>query len=184
MTTHTSGTYTVDPTHSRFGFIARHAMVTKVRGSFNAFEGSGIFDADNPANSSICVDIEATSIETGNADRDRHLRSNDFFDMDRYPKIQFASTSVSAGRDENTYRVVGDLTIKDVTRSVDLELEMNGTATDPYGNVRLGLEGTTTINRKDFGVTWNAALETGGVLVGEKIVLEFDISAIRNTPGN
>jgi polyisoprenoid-binding protein YceI len=173
-----TGTYTLDPTHSRIGFIARHAMVTKVRGSFNEFSGSGSFDAENPENSSLSLTVQAASIDTRNADRDAHLRSNDFFDMDRYPEITFSSTSVDQVGD-NRYAVTGDLTIKGVTRPVTVEFELEGSAVDPYGNLRIGLEGTTTINRKDFGVSWNAALETGGVLVGEKVVLEFEVSAVK-----
>jgi polyisoprenoid-binding protein YceI len=173
-----TGTYALDATHSRIGFVARHAMVTKVRGSFHEFEGSGFFDADQPSNSKLAVTIQAASIDTRNADRDAHLRSNDFFDMDTYPTLSFTSTSVEpAGSD--VYRVTGDLTIKGITKPVTLDLELSGTAVDPYGNTRLGLEGSTVINRKDWGVNWNAALETGGVLVGEKVTLEFEISAIK-----
>lgn len=174
-----SGNYAIDPTHSRIGFVARHAMVTKVRGSFTKFNGSGVFDAENPTKSSLSVEIVATSIDTGNTDRDNHLRSNDFFDMERFPTITFTSTTVTS-LSGDIYRVVGDLTIKSVTQSVEIDFEVSGPSTDPYGNQRLGLEGSTTINRKDFGVTWNAALETGGVLVGEKIALEFDISFIHS----
>ena len=173
-----TGTYAVDPSHSRIGFVARHAMVTKVRGSFNEFEGSGYFDAENPANSRLTVTIQATSIDTRNADRDAHLRGNDFFDASTHPTISFASTAVAATGD-STYRVTGDLTIKGVTRSVSLDVELTGTVQDPWGNTRLGLEGSTVINRKDFGVSWNAALDAGGVLVGEKVTLEFEISAIK-----
>jgi len=173
-----TGTYSIDATHSRVGFVARHAMVTKVRGSFNDFEGSGFFDADNPAVSKLSVTIQAASIDTRNADRDAHLKSNDFFDMETYPTITFASTAV-APVDETTFTVTGDLTIKGVTKSIDLELELAGTAVDPWGNTRLGLEGTTVINRKDWGVNFNAPLEAGGVLVGEKVTLEFEISAVK-----
>jgi polyisoprenoid-binding protein YceI len=173
-----TGTYAIDPTHSRIGFVARHAMVTKVRGSFDEFEGSGYFDAENPAGSHLALTIQAASINTRNADRDAHLRSNDFFDMDRYPRITFTSTQVQAV-DASTYRVTGDLTIKDVTRPVTIDFEYAGAATDPFGNHRIGLEGTTTINRKDWGVNWNAALEAGGVLVSDKVTLEFEVSAIR-----
>ena len=179
-TTTTTGTYTLDPTHSRIGFVARHAMVTKVRGSFNEFEGSGYFDAENPAQSHLQVTIEAGSIDTRNADRDGHLRSNDFFDMETYPQITFASTSV-APVDESTYQVTNDLTIKGVTKPVTIDFEYAGTAVDPFGNQRLGIEGSVVVNRKDWGVTWNAALEAGGVLVSEKVTLEFEVSAIKDT---
>jgi polyisoprenoid-binding protein YceI len=176
-----TGTYAIDPTHSRVGFVARHAMVTKVRGSFNEFEGSGFFDGDNPASSRVELRIKAASIDTHNADRDAHLRSNDFFDMAAFPEIVFRSTSVEVAGDD-TFRVTGDLTIKGVTKPVVVDFEYTGSATDPFGNHRIGLEGTTRINRTDWGVSWNAALETGGVLVGEKVVLEFDVSAIRVSP--
>lgn len=174
-----TGTYAIDPTHSRIGFVARHAMVTKVRGSFNEFAGSGYFDAEAPSNSRLEVTIQAASVDTRNADRDAHLRSNDFFDMETYPTISFVSTAVTAAGDD-VYRVTGDLTIKGVTLPVTLDLEVSGTAVDPWGNTRLGLEGSTVINRKDWGVNFNAALEAGGVLVSEKITLEFEISAVKS----
>ena len=173
-----TGTYAIDPSHSRIGFVARHAMVTKVRGSFNEFEGSGHFDAENPANSHLALIIQANSIDTRNEDRDGHLKSNDFFDMETYPEIKFASTAVEKVDDDN-YRVTGDLTIKDVTKPVTIDFEYTGTAVDPYQNQRIGFDGSTTVNRKDWGVNWNTALDTGGVLVSEKVTLEFDVSAIR-----
>jgi polyisoprenoid-binding protein YceI len=175
-----TGTYSIDPAHSRIGFVARHAMVTKVRGSFNEFDGTGYFDAENPAASRLQLTIQAASIDTRNADRDGHLRSNDFFDMDTYPTITFASTAVEAV-DADTYRVTGDLTIKGVTKPVTIDFEYAGTAVDPFGNTRLGLDGSVVVNRKDWGVNWNAALEAGGVLVSEKVTLEFEVSAIQQT---
>ena len=174
-----TGTYAVDPSHSRIGFVARHAMVTKVRGSFNEFEGTGYFDAENPANSSLQLTIQAASIDTRNADRDGHLKSNDFFDMENYPSITFVSTAVEQV-DADSYRVTGDLTIKGITKPVTIDFDYAGTAVDPFGNTRIGLEGKTTVNRKDWGVNWNAALEAGGVLVSEKVTLEFEVSAIRS----
>jgi polyisoprenoid-binding protein YceI len=173
-----TGTYTIDPTHSRIGFVARHAMVTKVRGSFNDFEGSGYFDAEDATNSRLALTIQAASIDTRNPDRDGHLRSNDFFDMENHPEITFSSTAVEQVDTEN-YRVTGDLTIKGVTKPVIVDFEYTGTAIDPYGNTRIGFEGKTTVHRKDWGVNWNAALEAGGVLVSEKVTLEFEVSAIR-----
>ncbi len=173
-----TGTYAIDASHSRIGFVARHAMVTKVRGSFNEFEGSGYFDADQPANSRLELVIKTASIDTRNADRDGHLRGNDFFDMDEYPTITFRSTSVEqTGHAE--YRVTGDLTIKGITKPVSVDFDYTGAVVDPWGNQRIGLEGNTTINRKDWGVSWNAALEAGGVLVSEKVTLEFEVSAVR-----
>ena len=173
-----SGKYVLDPAHSRIGFVARHAMVTKVRGSFNDFEGKGYFDAADPSRSHLEVTIKAASIDTRNADRDAHLRTNDFFDMETYPEIRFVSTAVEP-IDEITYRVTGDLTIKGVTRPVTIDFEYTGSAVDPFGSQRLGLEGSTTVNRRDWGINWNAALDTGGVLVSEKVVLEFEVSAIK-----
>ena len=173
-----TGTYTIDPSHSRIGFVARHAMITKVRGSFNEFTGTGFFDAENPAASHLELTIEAASIDTRNADRDGHLRSNDFFDMEQFPQITFVSTAVEAV-DDATYRVTGDLTIKGVTKPVTVDFEYGGTATDPFGNDRLGFDGSVVINRKDWGVAWNAPLEAGGVLVSEKVTLEFEVSAIK-----
>jgi polyisoprenoid-binding protein YceI len=174
-----TGSYSVDPSHSRIGFVARHAMVTKVRGSFNEFEAHGFLDADDPTRSKVDLTIQAASIDTRNADRDAHLRSNDFFDMEHYPTITFTSTDVDIV-DAETFRLVGDLTIKGVTKSVSVDLEYAGSAVDPFDNTRVGFEGATVINRKDWGVEWNAPLETGGVLVGDKVTLEFDISAIRS----
>ena len=177
--TELTGTYTLDPAHTRIGFVARHAMVTKVRGSFDEFAGTAVLDGANPANSRVDVTIEAASIDTRNAQRDEHLRGNDFLAMQEYPKITFASTGVrQAG--ETTFEVTGDLTIKGVTNSVTIPFEFEGAAKDPFGNQRVGFEGSVTINRRDYGVTWNAALEGGGVLVSDKVTLEFEISAIKN----
>ena len=177
--TELTGTFTIDPTHSRIGFVARHAMVTKVRGAFTEFSGSATLDAANPTASSAEVTISVASIETANPQRDEHLRTNDFFDAPTYPEITFRSTGVEVlGAD--AFALTGDLTIKGTTKPVTVEFEHTGVATDPYGNLRAGFEGKAVINRKDWGVNWNAALETGGVLVSEKITLEFDVSAIRN----
>ena len=173
-----SGTYAIDPAHSRIGFVARHAMVTKVRGSFDEFDGQVVLDFADPSKSSAEISIQVASIDTRQAQRDEHLRTNDFFDAATFPQITFSSTSVKQV-DAETFRVTGDLTIKGTTKPVTVEFEYQGAAKDPYGNVRVGFEGQTTINRTDFGVSFNAALETGGVLVGEKIPLEFEISAVK-----
>jgi polyisoprenoid-binding protein YceI len=174
LSTLPAGTFNIDPTHSRVGFSARHAMVTKVRGSFNDFTGSAVV-SDGVA--SINIDITVASVDTRNADRDGHLQSADFFDVANFPKITFASTSVKeSGSDKIS--VEGNLTIKDVTKPISIEFEYSGAATDPFGNARFGFEGAAEINRKDFGLTWNAALETGGILVSENIKLEFEISTI------
>ena len=172
-----TGEYSLDATHSRIGFVAHHAMVTKVRGSFNDVVGTGYFDAADPSRSHLEVTIQAASIDTRNADRDAHLRSNDFFDMDQYPEIRFVSTAVEP-LDTSTYGVTGDLTIKGVTKPVAFDL-YTGSAVDPFGNTRVGLEGSVKVNRKDWGVNWNAALEAGGVLVSENVDLEFELSAIK-----
>jgi len=177
--TELTGTYTLDPAHTRIGFVARHAMVTKVRGAFNEFEGTAVLDGANPANSHVEVTINAASIDTRNAQRDEHLRSNDFLAMQEYPKITFSSTGVRQAGD-TTFEVTGDLTIKGVTNSITIPLSFEGAAKDPFGNQRVGFEGSVAINRKDYGVTWNAALEGGGVLVSDKVTLEFEVSAVKN----
>ena len=177
--TELTGDYTIDPAHSRIGFVARHAMVTKVRGSFTRFQGVVHLDEHDLARSNARVVIEASSIDTGNQERDAHLRGNDFFAMDEFPEITFTSSGVEQVGEQD-FTLTGDLTVKGVTRSVTIEFAFQGTAKDPYGNVRAGFEGKTTINRRDFGVTTNFALETGGVLVSDKIGLEFDISLIRS----
>jgi len=174
LSTLAAGTYTIDASHSRVGFSARHAMVTKVRGSFNDYTGAAVV-ADGAA--TIEIEINAASIDTRSADRDGHLQSADFFDVATFPKIIFKSTSVKDSGSENL-SVTGELTIKDVTKPITIEFEYTGTATDPFGNARFGFEGASEINRKDFGLTWNAALETGGILVSENIKLEFEISTI------
>ncbi|OEV10950.1 polyisoprenoid-binding protein YceI [Streptomyces sp. Amel2xB2] len=175
-----TGDYELDPTHTRIGFVARHAMVTKVRGAFNEFTGTAHIDGEKPEQSSVELVIKAESIDTRNADRDGHLRSNDFLKMDEYPEITFRSTGVRQDGDD-AFEVTGDLTIKGVTRSVTIPLSFEGQATDPFGNSRIGLEGSTTINRQDFGVSWNAPLETGGLLVSDKVTLEFEISAVKKS---
>ncbi|MEE1783494.1 YceI family protein [Streptomyces sp. SP17BM10] len=173
-----TGDYVFDTAHTRIGFVARHAMVTKVHGAFHTFEGTAHLDGADPSRSSAEVVIKAGSIDTGVEQRDQHLRTNDFLDAPNFPEITFRSTRIEA-RSDTVYRVTGDLTIKDTTRPVAIDVEYTGNAVDPYGNLRVGLEGEVTISRKEFGVTWNAALEGGGVLVGDKVVLQFDVSAIK-----
>ncbi len=174
-----SGEYVIDPSHSRIGFSARHAMVTTVRGSFGDVEGTAHVDTANPSASSARLVIKTASIDTGSADRDGHLRSGDFFDADANPEITFTTTQVERVEDD-VWRLTGDLVMKGVSKSVTVDFESTGSAVDPFGNTRIGFEGSTSINRKDWGLTWNAALETGGVLVSEKIKLEFDVSAIKS----
>ena len=173
-----SGTYVLDPAHTRIGFVARHAMVTKVRGQFNDFEGSGVVDPSDFTKSTVTVTIQAASIDTRNEQRDAHLRSNDFLAMEEYPQITFTSTGIQQ-TGPTSVDLTGDLTVRGVTNTVTIPFEFEGAATDPFGNLRVGFEGSVVINRKDFGVTWNVALETGGVLVSDKITLEFEVSAIK-----
>ena len=173
-----AGDYTLDPAHTRLGFSARHAMVATVRGAFTEFTGTAHVDTANPADSKVELSIVANSINTGQQQRDDHLRSGDFFESEEYPDITFVSTDVA--RDGDDWTITGDLTIKGVTHSISVPFEFTGSAQDPFGNTRIGFEGAATLNRKDWGLSWNAALETGGVLVSDKIKLQFDVSAIKN----
>ncbi|MFC7790653.1 YceI family protein [Streptomyces cinereoruber] len=174
-----TGDYTIDPAHSSIGFTVRHAMVTNVRGTFAEHEGTLKLDGTDPGASTASIDVRIASVDTGIADRDNHLRSGDFFDAEQFPLMSFRSTRAEQlGGD--TYRITGDLTIKDVTRPLSIDLELNGSATDVYGNERVGFEGSAEILRSDWGLTWNAALEAGGVMVSDKVKLTFDISAIKN----
>lgn len=172
-----TGDYVIDASHTTLGFSTRHAMVTTVRGSFTDFAGTAHVDTANPAASKVDLTIQANSISTGSADRDGHLVSADFFDAEQYPTLRFVSTDVK--RDGEDWVITGDFTIKDVTRPLTITFEPTGSARDPFGNLRIGFEGETAISRKDWGLTWNAALETGGVLVSDKIKLQFDVSAIQ-----
>ncbi|MFD4999253.1 YceI family protein [Streptomyces buecherae] len=176
-----TGEYTIDPAHSSIGFTVRHAMVTNVRGSFIEHEGALRLDGADPARSSATIDVRIASVDTGIKDRDAHLLGEDFFDAERFPLMTFRSTGIEQTDDES-FRVTGDLTIKDVTRSVSIDLDFNGAATDVYGAERVGFEGSATILRSDWGLTWNAALETGGVMVSDKVKLTFDISAVKAAP--
>ena len=164
----TTGTWAIDPTHSEVGFVARHLMVTKVRGSFADVSGT-VEVADDVAQSVANVTIATASVSTGTADRDGHLRSADFFDVEAYPEITFVSTSFDGST------LTGDLTIKGVTKPVTLDVEFNGVATDPWGNDKAAFEAAGELNRTDWGLTWNANLEKGGVLVSEKIKLVIDV---------
>ncbi|MBZ4322953.1 YceI family protein [Streptomyces huiliensis] len=176
-----TGDWTIDPAHSTLGFMVRHAMVTNVRGSFHEHQGTLHLDGTDPSRSTASLDITVASVDTGMKDRDAHLRKEDFFDVERFPLMTFRSTAAeSLGGD--VYRLTGDLTIKDVTRPVTIDLEFNGSAVDPYGAERAGFEGHATIQRSDWGLSWNAALEAGGVMISDKVKLLFDISAVRATP--
>ncbi|GGX72665.1 YceI family protein [Streptomyces fructofermentans] len=174
-----TGDYTIDPAHSTIGFVARHAMVTNVKGGFLDFTGSLHLDGSDPSQSTATLDVTMDSIDTGSADRDGHLKSADFFKTDEFPTMTFRSKKAEAlGGDD--YRITGELTILGTTKELAIDLEFNGAAKDPFGNERVGFEGKADILRSEWGLTWNAALETGGVLVSDKIKLRFDISAIKN----
>ncbi|MER5490422.1 YceI family protein [Streptomyces sp. NPDC002490] len=174
-----TGSYALDPAHTAIGFVARHAMVTNVKGAFDEVSGTLDLDGADPTRSRAVLDIQMASINTGNADRDGHLRSADFFRIDEFPTMTFRSTRTEhVGGEE--FQMIGDLSILGTTRPIALALEFNGAATDPFGNQRVGFEGKAELLRSEWGLTWNAALETGGVLVSDKIKLNFDVSAIRS----
>ena len=173
-----TGHWDIDPSHSRLGFSTRHAMVSRVRGAFNDVSGSADI-ADDLADSKAEVIIQTASVDTRTKGRDEHLRSADFFDVETYPEIRFVSSAIDEV-DEGSYIVTGELTIRDRTKTVSVPLELIGVDTDPFGNLRAGLEGSRRIDRKDWGVTWNTKLDSGGVLVSDKITLEFELSLIKN----
>ncbi|MEZ0073664.1 YceI family protein [Planotetraspora sp. GP83] len=172
-----AGDFALDVAHTRVGFVVKHMMVSKVRGHFGEFEGK-IVIAENPLESSVEAVIKAASIETGASDRDAHLQSNDFLGIDKYPDITFRSTRV-AGHKGDEFTLVGDLTIRDVTHEATLKLEFGGAATNPWGQEIFGFSAETEIDREAFGLTWNQALETGGVLVGKKVKIEIEGEAVR-----
>ncbi|MEU3771761.1 YceI family protein [Streptomyces sp. NPDC032472] len=173
-----TGDYAIDAAHSSIGFTVRHAMVTNVRGSFGDYVGSLHLDGSDPSRSTASIDVKIASVDTGIADRDAHLRGDDFFAAESFPVMSFRSTE-AARVGGNTYRITGELTIKDVTRPLSIDLEFNGSATDVYGSERVGFEGSAEILRSEWGLTWNAALEAGGVMVSDKVKLTFDISAVK-----
>jgi len=173
-----TGTWAIDPSHSRLGFAAKHAMVTTVRGQFNAFSGSLVLDGTDPTASAATVEIEASSFSSGSDDRDNHVKGSDFLDVESYPTLTFAASSVRQVNAEE-FVMAGDLTIRGTTRPVEIAAELEGVSTDPFGNDRIGFTGTTQISRKDFGLTWNVALEAGGVLVSDKVKITLDVSAIK-----
>src|SRR5699024_2388416 len=172
-----TGHWDIDPSHSRLGFSTRHAMVSRVRGAFN--DVSGFADiAEDLADSKAEVIIQTASVDTRSEGRDEHLRSADFFDVETYPEIRFVSSAIDEV-DEGSFIVTGELTIRDMTKTMSIPLELIGVDSDPDGNLRAGLEGSRRIDRKDWGVTWNAKLDSGGVLVSDKITLEFELSLIK-----
>lgn len=168
----------IDSAHSHIQFTVRHMMISKVRGSFEDFNGTVEFDEDNPTNTTVEVEIDAASINTREADRDNHLRSPDFLNADEYPTLAFKSTRVEKTGD-NTGKLVGDLTIRDVTKEVVLDVEYAGQAKSPWGATSAGFSASTQINRKDWGLTWNQALETGGVLVGDQVKIDIELEIVK-----
>lgn len=173
-----AGTWTIDPVHSEVGFVVRHMMVSKVRGKFATFSGE-IVTGQNPLESSVTATIDLASISTGNDQRDNHIRSADFFEVETYPTMTYRSTGVR--QDGDDYVVDGELTLKGVTKNVPLRLELNGFGPDAYGGTRAGFSATTEINRRDFGVDFNATMEAGGVVVSDKVTIQLEIEAVLNS---
>ncbi|HEU4321102.1 MAG TPA: YceI family protein [Acidimicrobiia bacterium] len=171
-----TGVWTLDKSHTKIGFVAKHLMVTKVRGNFESYEANVVV-ADNLTDSEIQVKIDPSSITTGAEDRDNHLRSNDFFDVENHPSIEFVSTSIEA--DGDAFKITGDLTVRGTTHPLNLDAQYEGSAVDPWGKTHVGFSATARINREDWGLTWNAALEGGGWLVSKEITLEIEGQLVR-----
>lgn len=176
LTQLTPGVWNVDPSHSRVGFVARHLMIAKVRGQFRDFSGT-ITVTDDPLESSVAASVDLSSVDTGDAGRDEHLRSADFFTVDHHPQMTFASTGLKPDGDD--YLLFGDLTINGVTHQVEFSLEFDGVAPDPWGGTRVAFTAEADVNRKDWGIEWNATLETGGVVVGDKVKIQLDVEAVK-----
>jgi polyisoprenoid-binding protein YceI len=172
-----AGTWTVDPAHTEVGFSIRHLMISKVRGKFEEFEATFV-TAENPLDSTVTAKAHVASVNTNDKNRDAHLRTNDFFEAEKYPTIDFVSTGVRTHGDK--FKVDGDLTIRGITKPVTFDFEFGGFSTDPYGNFKAGAEATTVINREDFGLLYNAALESGGVLLGDKVTITIELQASLN----
>lgn len=173
----TPGTWTVDPSHSTIGFVARHLMVSKVRGHFATFSGT-VTIAGDPYDSKVEATVDIASVTTGDDTRDGHLKSADFFDLEKYPNMTLVSTGIE--KDGSGYVLHSDLTINGITKPVDFELEFNGVGADPWGGTRAGFSAEADVNRKDWGLEWNVALEAGGVLVGDKVKIQLEIEAIKS----
>jgi polyisoprenoid-binding protein YceI len=173
--TTTTRTYAIDKTHSEAAFQVRH-LISRVRGRFTDFDGAIEFDEEQPAQSSVSFTIQAASIDTGTPDRDAHLRSEDFFAVDKYPTITFVGTTVTP-KGKDAFEVTGNLTMRGVTRAIVIPVAYLGKATDPWGNQKVAFEGELTLNRKDFGLNWNAAIEAGGFLVGDEVKVSLSIQA-------
>jgi polyisoprenoid-binding protein YceI len=173
-----TNSWNIDATHSGINFSIRHMVVSKVRGRFTKYSGELTLDDGDLTRSSVEAVIDAGSIDTGTAQRDAHLRSPDFFDVERFPELRFRSTRIEKLSDAR-YRVVGDLTIRDVTRELSLDVEYGGRAKDPWGNERVGFIAKASLDRKEFGLQWNQVLEAGGVLVGDRVDIELEVEAVR-----
>jgi polyisoprenoid-binding protein YceI len=171
-------TWTVDPTHAEVGFAVKHLMIATVRGRFGTVEGTVVTNEADPSQSKIDVTIDVTSIDTRQEMRDNHLRSADFFDVENHPKMHFVSKKV-VGDTSDEFKVIGDLTIRGNTREVTLDVTLTGRGNDPWGNERAGFEAKGKVSRKDFGLEWNQALETGGVMVGDEVKISIDVELIK-----
>ena len=170
--------WSIDPTHSEVRFKIKHLMISNVTGSFNAFEGTAETEGDDFARAKINFSADVSSIDTGSEQRDGHLKGSDFFDMEKYPKISFVSTKEEAGEDEGSFNLYGDLTIKGVTKNIKLTVEAGGIANDAYGNTKAGFTVTGKINRKDFGLTWSALTETGGLMLGDDVKIDVEVQLL------
>ena len=170
----------IDSSHSHIYFTARHMMISKVRGAFESFSGTVNFDEENPTNTTVNIDVDLSSINTRDEQRDGHLKSPDFFDVENYPTMKFVSTKVEQV-DENNGRLIGNLTIKDITKEVVLDVEYAGVPKTPWGTESAGFSASGSINRKEWGLNWNQALETGGVLVGDKINIEIELELVKQS---
>lgn len=173
-----TATYKIDVPHSQMNFAVKHMMFSTVRGTFTKFDGTIVVDYDNPANSKVDVTIDASSVDTRDEKRNAHLHSSDFFEVEKYPNLTFKSTRIDFKSDED-FTVYGDLTIRGVTQPVAIEAELTGHGTNPWGADVAGFEGKTKINRKDFGLNWNTALEAGGVLVGDEIKITMELEVVK-----
>lgn len=171
-------TFTVDKNHSEATFQVRH-MMSKVTGKFEDFDGKVNIDRAKPAASSVEFNIKTASVNTGVADRDKHLRTADFFDAEKYPEITFKSTKIAATKTKDVYAVTGDLTMRGVTKRITIPVEFGGFGKDPWGNERAGFSLTTTVNRKDYGINWNQALDNGGVLLSDNVTINVNIEAVK-----
>ena len=170
-------TYKIDPVHSHIGFTVRHLVISNVRGNFTDFSGTIIYDPIELAKSSVDVTIKTASINTDNPDRDKHLKSPDFFDVEKFPEITFKSDRIEKKGEK--FVAAGKLTMRDVTKEVTISFEFLGTAKDPWGSFRMGIEGATSVNRQDYGISWNKALDNGGVLVGDEVKIDLGVEAVK-----